>query len=241
MGFSTREHWSGVSCPPRGDLPHSGTESASPCLLHWQQGSLLMGPPGKPQFNHVCVCVCVCLIDRNLSQRRQFVFLVGVSELDIFCLIFENPGGKEVRQALFFFIFVLILIFFPFPLAFFLFRKMIWPLISFPCSESFCFDAVSLILRFHYEKGTNRIVRRGGRPCPSRGCAPQTASRRTTWTPTRYKTTGDLAGCALPTVGPILLPQKAGGLLSTSTPFHFKAGLCQTHVAEPPAHPVFSR
>ena len=64
------------------------------------------GATWEATFNHVCVCVCVCvcvyLIDRNLSQRRQFVFLVGVSELDIFCLIFENPDGKEVRQALFF-------------------------------------------------------------------------------------------------------------------------------------------
>ena len=81
-----------------------------------------MGPPGKPQFNHVCVCVCVCLIDRNLSQRRQSVFLVGVSELDIFCLIFENPGGKEVRQALFFY-FCIDFDFFPLPTSFFPFQK----------------------------------------------------------------------------------------------------------------------
>jgi len=29
MGFSRQEHWSGVPCPPPGDLPHSGTEPAS--------------------------------------------------------------------------------------------------------------------------------------------------------------------------------------------------------------------
>ena len=34
-----------------------------------------------------------------------------------------------------------------------LFRKIIWPLISFSCSISLCFDAVSLILWFHYKKG----------------------------------------------------------------------------------------
>ena len=70
----------------------------------------------------MCVCVCVCLIDRNLSQRRQSVFLVGVSELDIFCLIFENPGGKEVRQALFFY-FCIDFDFFPLPTSFFPFQK----------------------------------------------------------------------------------------------------------------------
>ena len=29
MGFSRQEYWSGVSCPPPGDLPHPGTESVS--------------------------------------------------------------------------------------------------------------------------------------------------------------------------------------------------------------------
>lgn len=75
--------------------------------------------------------------------------MVGVSELDIFYLIFENPGGK---QALFF-CFCIDFDFFFLPPAFFLFRKIIWPLISFSCSISLCFDAVSLILWFHYKKG----------------------------------------------------------------------------------------
>ena len=30
MGFSRQEHWSGLPCPPPGDLPNSGTEPASP-------------------------------------------------------------------------------------------------------------------------------------------------------------------------------------------------------------------
>ena len=29
MGFSRQEYWNGVPCPPPGDLPHSGMESAS--------------------------------------------------------------------------------------------------------------------------------------------------------------------------------------------------------------------
>ena len=29
MGFSRQEYWSGVSCPPPGDLPHPGAESVS--------------------------------------------------------------------------------------------------------------------------------------------------------------------------------------------------------------------
>ena len=29
MGFSMQEYWSGLPCPPPGNLPHSGTELAS--------------------------------------------------------------------------------------------------------------------------------------------------------------------------------------------------------------------
>ena len=30
MGFSRQEYWSGLSCPPLGDLPHPGIEFKSP-------------------------------------------------------------------------------------------------------------------------------------------------------------------------------------------------------------------
>ena len=32
MGFSWQEYWSGLLCPPPGDLPDLGVESASPAL-----------------------------------------------------------------------------------------------------------------------------------------------------------------------------------------------------------------
>ena len=32
MGFSRQEYWSGLLCPPRGDLPDPGMESRSPAL-----------------------------------------------------------------------------------------------------------------------------------------------------------------------------------------------------------------
>jgi len=45
MGFSRQEYWSGLPCPPPGDLPHPGIESRSPTL---QVDSLPSEPPGKP-------------------------------------------------------------------------------------------------------------------------------------------------------------------------------------------------
>ena len=47
MGFSRQEYWSGLPCPPPGDLPDPGIKPASFCLLHWQMGSLPLAPPGK--------------------------------------------------------------------------------------------------------------------------------------------------------------------------------------------------
>ena len=46
MGFSRQEHWSGLPCPPPGDLLASNTHLLR--LLYWQARSLPLAPPGKP-------------------------------------------------------------------------------------------------------------------------------------------------------------------------------------------------
>ena len=49
MGFCRQEYCSELPCPPPGDLPDPGIEPISlKSLLHWQAGSLLLVPPGKP-------------------------------------------------------------------------------------------------------------------------------------------------------------------------------------------------
>ena len=47
MGFSRQEHWSGLPCPPPGDLPHPGVEPASPVSLVLQTDSFPAEPSGK--------------------------------------------------------------------------------------------------------------------------------------------------------------------------------------------------
>ena len=47
MGFSRQEHWSGLPCPPAGDLPNPGIEPTSPVSPLWQAGSFPLVPPGK--------------------------------------------------------------------------------------------------------------------------------------------------------------------------------------------------
>ena len=47
MGFSRQEYWSGLPCPPPGDLPHPESSLSLLHLRHWQAGSLPLTPPGK--------------------------------------------------------------------------------------------------------------------------------------------------------------------------------------------------
>ena len=44
-GFSRQEYWSGLPCPPPGDLPNPGIEPRSPTL---QADFSASEPPGKP-------------------------------------------------------------------------------------------------------------------------------------------------------------------------------------------------
>ena len=48
MGFPRQEYWSGLPCPPPGDLPVPGTELASFPSPALQAASLPTEPPGKP-------------------------------------------------------------------------------------------------------------------------------------------------------------------------------------------------
>ena len=47
MGFSRKEYWNGLPCPPPGHLSNPGIEPRFPVL---QVDSLLSKPPGKPGY-----------------------------------------------------------------------------------------------------------------------------------------------------------------------------------------------
>ena len=49
MGFSKQEHWSGLPCPPPGDLPNPGMEPRSPAL---QADSLQQSRPSYDISNY---------------------------------------------------------------------------------------------------------------------------------------------------------------------------------------------
>ena len=52
LGFSRQEYWSGLPCPPPGNLPNPRIKPDS-CLLRWQAGSLpQMAKPHYPFTKH---------------------------------------------------------------------------------------------------------------------------------------------------------------------------------------------
>ena len=50
MGFSRQDYWSGLPCPPSGELSNSGIELASPAPSALQADPLRTEPPGKPLY-----------------------------------------------------------------------------------------------------------------------------------------------------------------------------------------------
>ena len=57
MGFSRQGYWSGLPCPPPGDLPNPGIGTrVSLCLLYCQVGSLPLVPPDVMLFvNYISI------------------------------------------------------------------------------------------------------------------------------------------------------------------------------------------
>ena len=49
MGFPRQEHWSGLPCPPLGDLPDPRIKPTPLYVyLQWQEDSLPLAPPAEP-------------------------------------------------------------------------------------------------------------------------------------------------------------------------------------------------
>ena len=62
MAFSRQEYWSGLPCPFPGDLPNPEIK-----LLHWQEGSCPLAPPGKPHMKNMCVYIYIYIYTHTLS------------------------------------------------------------------------------------------------------------------------------------------------------------------------------
>ena len=111
LGFSRQECWSGLPCPPPGDLPNPGIELLY--LLHWQADSLPLCHPGSP----------TCTIEQVILSA----WLLKPSTAEIYILVSIYMGHKLLH------IFLNI----QRGLSMFLFPKFPWHQLSshvFPCS-----------------------------------------------------------------------------------------------------------
>ena len=72
MGFSRQEYWSGLPCPPLGDLPDSGIKSMSPEASALQVDSLLSN---LGNHIHMCVCVCMCVYMSVYTYTYIYIYI----------------------------------------------------------------------------------------------------------------------------------------------------------------------
>ena len=66
LGFSRQEYWSGLPYLLQGIFPTQGSDPCLLHLLHWQEGSLQLVPPGKP----LCMCILYINIFFFLNHGR---------------------------------------------------------------------------------------------------------------------------------------------------------------------------
>ena len=69
MEFSRQEYWSGLPCPPLGDLPGPGLNPCLLHLLHWQAGSLPLEPPEMHSNDKI-------LENRRSSELISYSYLI---------------------------------------------------------------------------------------------------------------------------------------------------------------------
>ena len=65
MGFSRQVYWSGLLCPPSGDLPDPGIEPAAPLTPALQADSLMLSHQGSPINAH---SIAEKMIDINIIK-----------------------------------------------------------------------------------------------------------------------------------------------------------------------------
>ena len=74
MGFSRQEYWSGLPCPPLGDLSDPGIKPLSPVSPALYADSLPLSHLGSPYYS-----ITLVRLWHFILQRKNFYFLVLVS------------------------------------------------------------------------------------------------------------------------------------------------------------------
>ena len=72
-GFSRQECWSGLPCPPSGDLPDPGIKPMSPATLALQEDSLLLSHQESP-INWILACKKKKKKKNSRSRHKPYTF-----------------------------------------------------------------------------------------------------------------------------------------------------------------------
>ena len=99
MGFSRREHWSGMPCPSPGGLPHSGINPDSPAL---QADPLPSEPPYIIKHQHIYNIMLQWINVKSHSSNTQW-FKTSVSGYSFHhpnCLTHHNSSSHLYVKTL---------------------------------------------------------------------------------------------------------------------------------------------
>ena len=97
MGFSRQEYWSGLPCPPPGDLPNPGIELASltsPALA----GGFFTTPPEKPPFSLHKKQKILQTFQTHYNSWRLWVWSLGTTTGFKFMLL-QQPRNQQTAVA----------------------------------------------------------------------------------------------------------------------------------------------
>ena len=101
MGFSRQKYWSGLPCPPLGNLPNPGINSCLLGLLHWQAGVFTTSATWEAQSSYTLIKIIIFLKERTslvvwASLIVQLVKnVLAMQETSIQFLGLEDPLEKE--------------------------------------------------------------------------------------------------------------------------------------------------
>ena len=76
-GFSRQEYWSGLPCPPPGDLPEPGMEPTSLMLPTLAGGFSTTSATWEPSMN---MGVQISFQDSNFKKCHIFMFILAVAQ-----------------------------------------------------------------------------------------------------------------------------------------------------------------
>ena len=96
MRFSRQESWSGLPCPPLGDLPNPGMEPASLMSPVWQADSLSLSPQRSP-IMCVCTYMSVYIYTHAYTYICMYIYIYMAWTSLVAQLVKNLPAMQEAQ------------------------------------------------------------------------------------------------------------------------------------------------